>query len=383
MIDRCRLIGNPETFQPEYLQVLLSKGIINNMANLEKAIFSLEYVGQLRQEGLDFLLKGGSAVQILLGEKWNRLSIDVDICTNVLEDGLTNILKKISLKFGDKAFTYSKRRDDVESSVPFYLYRIETPPITDKRRTILLDALGIKPRMATRRTPLKTIYYDSSIEVTTPTIGAILGDKISIIGPNTIGRPLRDSRNGLEYAKHFYDVNRLSDSQPDFRECVDAYKESIRTQSQIRNREFSLEECFKDAVFTCQVASLPQRLGRQAIENLNAPEKDRAVSEYETLGDGLRRFRPFLVQNRTYAWDNLREYASKTALLIKTIRSNLTATRIEEILHHDIPKSKEEIQKLLQRIQTVPKEQRWFIIPEEIVNFPSILKMWHDFFIED
>jgi len=216
----------------------------------------------------------------------------------------------------------------------------------------------------------------------TPTIGAILGDKLSIIGPNTIGRPLRDSRNGLEYAKHFYDIYSLSDSQPDFRECVDGYKESLRIQSQIRNREFSLEECFNDAVFTCQIASLPQRLGKQAIENLKTPEKDRAISEYETLGDGLRRFRPFLARNRTYTWDNLREYASKTALLIKNIRSDLTATWTKEILHHNIPKSREEIQKLVEEIQTIPKERRWFIIPEEIANFPSILKMWHDFFID-
>jgi len=35
------------------------KGIINNTANSEKAIFSLEYVGQLHEEGLDFVFKGG------------------------------------------------------------------------------------------------------------------------------------------------------------------------------------------------------------------------------------------------------------------------------------------------------------------------------------
>lgn len=51
MIDRSRLLGNPEAFQPEYLLGLLSRGVINSISNLEKAIFSLEYVAQLYDVG--------------------------------------------------------------------------------------------------------------------------------------------------------------------------------------------------------------------------------------------------------------------------------------------------------------------------------------------
>jgi len=381
VIDRSRLLGKSETFQPAYVRDLLSGGVINNISNLEKAIFSLEYVGQLWDEGLDFVFKGGSAIQILLGERWNRLSVDVDICTDASEEEFTSVLDRIRLRFGGEVFTYEKRRGEAESGSPFYLYRIETPPITDRRRVILLDGLGIKPRLSTQRTPLRTFYYDSSIEVTTPTIGAILGDKLSIIGPNTIGRPLRDSRNGLEYAKHLYDISSLTDSEPDLRECVDAYHESLRIQNRIRDRDFDLEECLNDAVFTCQVASLPQRLGEQAMENLKPPKRERAHSEYRILRDGLLRFRPFLVRNRTYAWDNLREYASRTALLSKAIRDDLTSNRMKEILYGTVPKSREEIQRLAERIRTIPEEERWFIMPEEIVNFPVLLKSWHDFFL--
>lgn len=381
MIDASRLLGSPQAFQPDKVKDLLNKGLINNISNLEKAIFSLEYVGQLHYAGLDFLFKGGSAVQIMLGELCNRLSVDVDICTDASEDELAGILEGIRLRFGGEAFAYEKRGDEAEKSSPFYLYRIRTPPMTSRGRVILLDALGMKPRLATRRTPLKTFYYESSMEVTTPTVGALLGDKLSVIGPNTIGRPLRDSRNGLEYAKHLYDIDILSDSKPDFGECVDAYRESLRIQNRIRGRDFGLEECLDDAVFTCQVASLPQRLGERAIENLKQPESDRAHSEYRILRDGLRRFRPFLVRNHTYMWDNLREYASRTALLIKTIRGEFTYKKLKEILNQDVPKSREEIRSLVERIKTIPEEDRWFIIADEIVNFPLLLKSWFDFFL--
>ena len=113
----------------------MPKGIINNVSNLEKAIFALEYLGQLQDVGLDFIFKGGSAVQILLGSKWNRLSVDIDICTNASEDELIHQMEKIFNKFDRKGFAYVKRRE-ITSSIPFYLYKIETPSITENKRTI-------------------------------------------------------------------------------------------------------------------------------------------------------------------------------------------------------------------------------------------------------
>ena len=88
-----------------------------------------------------------------------------------------------------------------------------------------------------------------------------------------------------------------------------------------------------------------------------------------------------MVRNQTYSWDNLREYALRTAFLMKTMRGDLKIDSMKEILHQAIPKSREEIQRLVERIQTIPKEECWFIIPEEIVNFPTLLKLWHDFFL--
>lgn len=69
MIDTTKTVGTAATFDPQKINALLSQGAINNIANLEKAIFSLEHSGQLQREGLDFIFKGGSAIQVILGEK--------------------------------------------------------------------------------------------------------------------------------------------------------------------------------------------------------------------------------------------------------------------------------------------------------------------------
>jgi len=197
MIDTTKTVGTADTFDQGKISALLSQGVINNISNLEKAIFSLEYLGQLVKEGLDLVFKGGSAVQVFLSDKWNRLSIDIDICTGSTEKEVISVLEKIHRKFDEKAFSFSTRDRDVGDGVPFYLYRIETPSITGGRRNILLDVMGIKPAFSTIQIPLRTSFFNSSAEVTIPTGGALLGDKLSTIGPTTIGRHLEDSRNGL------------------------------------------------------------------------------------------------------------------------------------------------------------------------------------------
>lgn len=383
MIDTHKTIGKTETFDPERIRRLVSQEVIANTSNLEKAIFCLEYVGQLQEEGLDLIFKGGSAVQILLGERWTRLSIDVDICTNSSKEKLEAILEKIHRKFNKKAFSYAQRDREISDRIPFYLYRIETPAITEESRTILLDAIGIKPKFATQQTPLKTFFFESPKEVTTPTIGALLGDKLSTIGPTSIGRPLNDSRNGLEYAKHFFDIGTLQETKFDIEQCRAAYIEAIRVQSKIRNKEYTRDECFSDMLFTCQVASLSQRAGEQAIQELPSSRAIRAVSEFRILQDGLRRFRPFLVQKTSYTWDDLRTNAARTALVIKILNSNIADNKARKILSTKAPTNKEEILTLIEHIKKTPKEERWFIVPDEIVNFPRILKTWHNFFFFD
>lgn len=293
---------------------------------------------------------------------------------------LEKILEKIHHKFDKKVFSYTQRERIVSENIPFYFYRIETPPITEGNRTILLDAMGIKPKFATQQTSLKTFFFNSAIKVTTPTAGALLGDKLSIIGPTTIGRPLNDSRNGLEYAKHLFDIGILQEDQFNIEQCKNSYNQAIQTQSKIRNKEYTINECFDDLLFTCQVASLPQRGGEQLIKKLKPNKADRAKSELQILQDGLRRFRPFLVQNISFTWDNLRYNAARTALLAKILHNDIEATEATKILKLNPPTTQEEILALAEQMKQIPEEKRWFIMPNEIANFPKILRTWHSFF---
>lgn len=78
-----KFIGKREYFTPEKVKKIVDEKKLTSIANLERSLFSLEYVGQLWESGAEIMFKGGSAVQIFLGDAWNRLSVDVDICTEL------------------------------------------------------------------------------------------------------------------------------------------------------------------------------------------------------------------------------------------------------------------------------------------------------------
>jgi len=382
VIDTTKTIGTTATFDSAKINGLLSTGLINNVANLERAIFSLEYLGQLQKEGLDFVFKGGSAIQVILRDKWTRLSVDADICSNVSEKELTEIMGNIHQKFDKAAFSFKVRDRTIAGSIPFYLYILEAPSIAviGETRSCLLDVMGIKPNYATTQVALKTPFFNSDITITTPTTGALLGDKLSTIGPNTMGRHLVDSRNGVEYAKHFYDIKNLQEADFNFKDCRSAFHEAIELQSKIRSKNFSVQECCEDMFFTCKVASLPQSISEQLIAKLSEQPGVRARSEFRILRDGLARFRPFLVRGLTYSWDDLRYCAALAALLTKMVQLDLSEEEIKAILKANIPSKIEEIKSVAAKIAAIPEQDRWFIQLDELVNFPRILQAWHDYF---
>lgn len=384
MINTARTVGTASTFDSARINQLLSTGVINNIANLEKAIFSLEYLGQLQKEGLDFVFKGGSAIQVILRDKWTRLSVDADICSDVSEKELLEIMGNIYQKFDKQVFSFRVRDRAIAGSIPFYLYTFDAPSVsvTGETRSCLLDVMGVKPKYPVTQVALKTSFFESDVTVTVPTVGALLGDKLTTIGPNTMGRHLVDSRNGVEYAKHFYDIKNLQEVAFNFKDCNLAFHEAIEMQSKIRGKDFSVPECCDDLFFTCKVASLPQNLGEQAIMRLPEPQRARVSSEFRILRDGLARFRPFLVQGLTYSWDDLRYYASLTALLTRMVQMDFPEQKVKTLLNATVPSKRKEIQPLAKKIETIPESDRWFIQLDEIVNFPRILQTWYNYFFE-
>ena len=80
------------------------RGLIPDL--YERALNGLEYLSQLRDMGLDPVFKGGSAVQLLIPESLQRLSIDIDLAIDNSEKEITSILQRIHNKFNNKIYNW-------------------------------------------------------------------------------------------------------------------------------------------------------------------------------------------------------------------------------------------------------------------------------------
>jgi|GEM_PF-2618159 len=74
------LFGTDESFAVETLRGV---GRGTNPALAEKSAHALEYVAQLKAQGMCFVFVGGTATQLLLAGGISRLSKDVDVITSI------------------------------------------------------------------------------------------------------------------------------------------------------------------------------------------------------------------------------------------------------------------------------------------------------------
>jgi hypothetical protein len=66
------------------------------------------------------------------------------------------------------------------------------------------------------------------------------------------------------------------------------------------------------------------------------------------------------------------------------IQAKLSGERAKSILKASAPTKMEDIKAMASKIKDINETDRWFIELDEIINFPKILKAWHDYFyLED
>ncbi|MHA1456216.1 MAG: nucleotidyl transferase AbiEii/AbiGii toxin family protein, partial [Promethearchaeota archaeon] len=181
-----KFLGDKLFFEKDFIlkKIEERRGLVQDL--YERALNGLEYLSQLRDMGLDPIFKGGSAVQLLIPESLQRLSIDIDLAIDSSEQELSSILEQIHNKFNKKVYNFER----VGTDLPPYLvlYNLYIPSwFSDTPSKIELDFLLHMPNYKTQQTPIKTFLYESDYKVQTPTINTLLGDKLTTLGPNTIG----------------------------------------------------------------------------------------------------------------------------------------------------------------------------------------------------
>ena len=316
--DKCFTIDWLESFKRQREHKLIQANI------LEKMIYALHLLEQLKNNGLEFVFKGGTSLVLLL-EEGNRFSIDIDIVCNTERKELEAILNKVIESSKFTSVTLNERRS-YKPGVPkaHYSFAFESVFNTKTTGSILLDVLveePIYPELVKSNIHAKWIETDSIVKVKTPSIDAITGDKLTAFAPNTIGIPYfkGDEPFTLEICKQLFDLSRLFERISNIEVVSNSFKAHAEQEIKYRKKaddkiKLIPEDVLQDTIDTCLI-----------ITKRDANSEEPAKTNYKLLLDGIKAFGTGYLMSGNFRIDDAVIAASRVAYLaVKLLVNDLS-----------------------------------------------------------
>jgi len=221
----------------------------------EKMIWALGLLEQLVVNQLDFVFKGGTAL-ILLIDNPQRFSIDIDINTQEQKEKIISILKIIC---DNKSFIRFEEKARINRGIPKAHFKLFfQSAITNKESHILLDVLFEKelyPEII--QTKISSLWIDTDDNPTfvkTPSIDAILGDKLTVFAPNTTGIAYGCEKS-MEMIKQLFDIGRLFDLHNNLEIVAKSFKAIAIQELEYKKSTISLDAVLQDIIDTSLIVS--------------------------------------------------------------------------------------------------------------------------------
>lgn len=242
---------------------------------IEKVVRALYLLEHLKNSGLEFIFKGGTALMLLLKEP-KRFSIDIDIIISNKPENMKAILDAV-LKNSD-FLDYKIDERQSKSKIEKEHYKFYYTPVTNARAEqeyILLDVLYEESHYGNYTNAIEIISpfiksEGENIKVTVPIPEAILGDKLTAFAPNTTGVPYGREKE-VEIIKQLFDVGNLFDMVTDMTIVSKVFTKFAQTELAYRG----LKELNKDDVLNdiFQTALVMATRGKSGIGDYNELQK--------------------------------------------------------------------------------------------------------------
>jgi len=368
-LEAAELMGRKAMFERRSIEENARKGIDPQL--LERSLHCVEYVAQMVSAGLELVFKGGTACQLLVGEGIQRLSIDVDIAVECSGDELRAALGSISGRLGGRTYIPAEVPKKGLDAVPLLMFNISAPTYYpgQKRQTMIkLDAMLEAPKYATEFHRLSTFYYVSDVRVRTPTTGSMLGDKLSTLGPRTVGIP---ADRAVDNAKQFYDIGSLLTKPFDFADVKRAHRACFDDVARWRGLSVDYGDALLDLVEWCKVAS--------AIQFPPPGTDSGKLGLIEGLSRGVEGFGGYIAKENALSKGRLRETASRAALLAKIISMNGEGGRLLDFVVNPSRFSRciiDVFPEIADKVARVEKKERWHMHMNEFRNNPLAMAAW-------
>src|SRR3989339_1189149 len=111
---------NNECFTLEWINKVRDDNPPADPIIVEKTIYAFELLSKLSEKDFEFIFKGGTSLLLLI-ENPKRLSIDIDISTNVSKEKIESLLKDI---IDESRFNSWQENPRTNSNIPKKHYKL-------------------------------------------------------------------------------------------------------------------------------------------------------------------------------------------------------------------------------------------------------------------
>ncbi len=281
---------------------------------IEKVIRAFSLLDMLASSGCPFHFKGGSCLMLLLTDQPYRLSIDIDIICppgTDIEAYLTKFKEYGFLNY--ESIERIQRGTNIPKSHSKFFYKVAYIDDSNRNEHILLDVLNEDCHYVdTKELPIRNPFLNipgEANKVLVPSVGDILGDKLTAFAPNTTGIPYYKGERdcSLEIIKQLYDVGRLFEKVTDLDITAQAFQKIATVELSYRGFDDDKKIIFDDIRATALCLATRGKEG---------------VGDFDMLTRGVSRIKSFMFQNR-YSIENAVTDAAKAAYLATCIEKGV------------------------------------------------------------
>mgnify|MGYP003632724689 FL=1 len=271
------------TYHPEWIfEVKQKLGRKYDPKLIEKVIYALILLEQLKINGLEFIFKGGTAL-LLATKKPKRFSIDIDIITEQIQSDIDPILDTMCSK---TVFTHweddNNRKHTPDAPVGHFKTYYKSN-VDGSIEPILLDVLYTpNPYPELTEIPIAHDWIQTEgeiIQVMMPTFDAILGDKLTAFAPKTTGI-LYSKGRPVEIIKQLFDVAFLMENISDLTVVRTSYAKVVKEELSFRKLDITAEQVLNDTQEACFVLST----------------RDTKSEDFKHLQTGISNFTNFTIE---------------------------------------------------------------------------------------
>jgi hypothetical protein len=276
----------PHCFQKEWIDSFRRQPAYEriNPPLIEKMIHAFSLLQHLQTLELPFVFKGGTSLVLLL-DKANRFSIDIDIITMASREEIEHRLDAIAASSVFTGWTLDGRRS-YQPGIPKAHYKLEYASAYNRSGYVLLDILFERQNYPVVHTlPVTSSWFETEtiVSVNVPSVESIAGDKMTAFAPNTTGIPYGRNKE-LEIIKQLFDLAALFERIQGVDIVAASFMAFARQEIAYRALNMTPTDVLWDSIHTSRIISFREG---------NKTEPDRA--HYGELRQGILQFDNHLI----------------------------------------------------------------------------------------